>query len=52
MTINNVPAYAEKYLFIVAREVEGEFWFWGAWNDEAKADEVAEEIGGKVFLNF
>lgn len=46
--INNVPGYALKYNYIVARFVDGELWFWGAWNDRQTAHHVAEEIGGVV----
>lgn len=47
--INNLPMYAGIYLYIVAREVDGEFWFWGAYNDYDKACEVAHSIKGTVF---
>ena len=49
--INNVAAYAEKYEFIVARPVDGEFWFWGAYRTKADAKEAAEEVEGFVFHN-
>ena len=49
MTVNYIPAYATEYIYIVARECDGEFCFWGAWNDANKANEVALEIGGEVF---
>lgn len=48
--INNLPTYANEYKYIVARRVDGELWFWGAWNDRNKANEVAIEIGGEVSL--
>jgi len=48
MTINNIPAYANSYKYIVARRIDGELWFWGAWNDRGEANEVALEIGGEV----
>ena len=48
MTIQNVPEYAKNYKYIVARRVDGELYFWGAWNDRNKANEVAIEIGGVV----
>lgn len=52
MMINNVPDYANDYRFIVARYVDGEYWFWGAWNDRNKANEVAIELGdASVFEN-
>ena len=49
--VNNIPTYAINYDFIVARRVDDELWFWGAWNDRDKANEVALEIGGVVVTN-
>ena len=49
--INNLPAYANEYKYIVARRIDGELWFWGAWNDRNKANEVALEICGEVVTN-
>lgn len=51
MKINNVPTYANEYNYIVAERIDGELWFWGAWNDGNKANEVALEINGEVFQN-
>lgn len=51
MTIRNVAEYAQNYKYIVARRVDGELYFWGAWNDRNKANEVAIEIGGEVVTN-
>lgn len=51
MTINNLPAYANNYKYIVVREVDGELWFWGAWNDANKANEAALAIDGEVVTN-
>lgn len=48
--VKNVPEnVSERY--IVARLVVGELWFWGAWNDKEKADDVAREIDGIVVEN-
>lgn len=49
--INNEPAYAKNYEFVVAREVDGEYWFWGAYADGFKAEQAATEIGGVIFHN-
>ncbi len=49
--INNEPAYAKDYEFVVAREVDGEYWFWGAYADGFKAEQAATEIGGVIFHN-
>ena len=51
MTINNMPTYAKDYDYIVVRRVDGQYWFWGAWNDRNRANEVALEIGGITFEN-
>ena len=52
----NVPKYAENAPYIVAREDETDssvYWFYGAWDDKAKADSVALELGetARVFEN-
>lgn len=49
--INNEPAYAKDYEFIVARKVDDEYWFWGAYSNGFKAEQVAIEIGGIIFHN-
>jgi hypothetical protein len=46
--INNLPSYAMDYTYIVTRLVGGEHWFYGAYDSYAKAEAVAEEIGGYV----
>lgn len=51
MTINNKPDYAKDYEFIVARECDGEYWFWGAYENGFEAGRIALEIGGVVFYN-
>lgn len=49
VTINNVPEYAkEKSKYIVARYVDGEWWFYGAY-DKGTAGNVATDVGGEVF---
>lgn len=48
--INNVNEIYARY--VVARLVNGEFWFYGAWDDGRKAEEVASgfrEENGVVF---
>ena len=49
--INNEPDYANDYEFIVARKCDGEYWFWGAYENGFKADQAATEINGVVFHN-
>ena len=52
MTIQNVPEYAKNYKYIVARRVDGELYFWGAWNDKDKANNISHELGdGIVIIN-
>lgn len=47
--VNNVPNYA-KGKFIVAREVDGELWFYGAWSDEKEARSVSRVIDDAVVV--
>ena len=49
--INNMTGVAKDKAYVVARCVEGEYWYYGAYNDVVKAYAVAEEIGGEVFEN-
>lgn len=49
--INNKPAYADDYEFIVARNCDGEWYFYGAYSDGFVAERVSIEIGGIVFHN-
>ena len=46
--IKNLPAYANDYRYIVVRRVDGDLWFYGAWNELNRAIEVAIEIRGEV----
>lgn len=50
--VNNLPVYASAYKEIVARYVDGEYWFWGAYSTEEQTEQVAFEIGGEVISNF
>lgn len=45
--IKNLPAHTKAY--IVAREIDGEFWFYQTFADNEKANACAVEIGGIVF---
>ena len=47
--VQNVPHDMETY--VVARYVDGEYWYYGSWDDEDRASEVAAEIGGVVLEN-
>ncbi len=45
--VNNVPSYAWEIRCWVVREVDGELWFYGAYN-ESQAEEVAAMVDGWV----
>ena len=45
------PEYATHYEFVVAREADGFLWFYGAYADGFKAEQVAVEVGGVVVHN-
>ena len=49
MTIKNIAEYAKTKKYIVAREIDGEYWFFSAWDDANKANAQALEFGGEVF---
>ena len=48
--VNNLPRSIDKYGYIVARAVEGELWFYGAWYEtqEAEAYQQARDVDGLV----
>jgi hypothetical protein len=48
MKINNMPAYAMTKKYILVREVDGEYWFFSAWDDGDKANEQAISCGCEV----
>ena len=51
-TIQNVPEYAKNYKYIVARQIDGKLYFWGAWNDKDKANNISHELrDGIVIVN-
>lgn len=49
--VNNVPEYAAQYRYIVARLVDGDLWFWGAYGTMERATEAAESIDGLIVIN-
>lgn len=49
--VMNVKEYAKSKRYIVAREVDGTLWFWGACDDMEQAEQTAKEIGGVVVPN-
>lgn len=48
--INNLPTNYTEYPFLIVRIVDGEFWFYGADHDYARATRVADEVGGMVVI--
>ena len=40
MAVNNIPDYADKYRYWVVNEVEGDIWFYAAYNDLRQASET------------
>lgn len=48
--VNNVPAWAWQKYYIVARYVDGEWWFYDAWERNHGADAMAQawEIDGEI----
>lgn len=46
VTVNNTPESVEKY--VLARCVDNELWFYGSYDDEAQAKEIAKMIDGIV----
>ena len=48
MKVNNVPEMSKNRKFIVFRVVDGENWFYDAWDDFDRALKLAIEIEGQV----
>ena len=49
--INNVPEYAQnKSGFMVAKVVSTELWFYGIYEAEQEAQDIAEIIGDAIVL--
>ena len=51
MEIKNKPKYADGYKYIVVRECDNEYWFWGAYDDGNLASLAVLEIGGILVYN-
>ena len=45
--INNTPDKIRN--FVVARFCDGEWWYWGSWDNVFEASNAATEIGGHLF---
>lgn len=50
--VNNVPDYAAKHRYIAVHIVDGELWFYGAFDDEAKAQTAATEYGAEGMVVY
>ena len=48
MIVNNMTPWAKEKKFMVIRIVEGNAWFYDAWDDGEKAIKQAIEVGGMV----
>lgn len=48
MKINNLPNYAKDHRFIVYRVVNGEAWFWGAYDEVSEASNAMMDIDGCI----
>lgn len=46
----NVPEYAMEYPFWVAREVDGERWFWGAYATREDAQQAVDYFDEAVIV--
>lgn len=51
LNLINAPDYASDYEFVVARPIDDALWFWGAFADGFKAEQVALEVGGVIIHN-
>lgn len=48
--INNLPKNYTDYKYVVYREVDGEKWFWGMWDDFKLAQDAAKDIDGYIAM--
>lgn len=46
--VKNLPT--DHKPFVVAREVDGEYWYWGSFMSEDHANDIARAIFGKVLF--
>lgn len=48
--VNNVPAWAWEKYYLVVRYVDGEWWFYDAWNENEGRDAMTQcwEIDGEL----
>ena len=48
MKIHNMPIYAWKYTYIVYRSIDGDAWFYGAFDSVNEASQAAAEVHGYI----
>lgn len=48
--VKNYQTYANSYPYIVAKVVNGEAWFYGAYESEERCREVVNELGGGIII--
>lgn len=48
MTVYNLPTNYTESAFITVRDLDGDLWYYGRWNDFSKARAQADEIDGLV----
>ena len=48
--VRNLHSENLHYRFVVVHFVDGEFWYWGSYNNEDRAAEVAHDVQG-IYLN-
>lgn len=46
IVVKNAPAYAADCDFVVVRNIDGEYWFYGGYNECAEANRVACLVDG------
>lgn len=48
--VDNMPEYAMKRRYIVARYDSGRLWFYGAWDDLERCSEVVDTLDNGIIL--
>ena len=49
--VNDFP-YLDNWPYVVARLVDKEFWFWGAFETEAKANDCANAMENAIVFKY
>ena len=47
--VNNEPINIKNYKYEVVIRTNGQYYYWGAFNDRQRANEAAQEEGGMVW---